>query len=55
MTTRKLLYLTLFCASTTIPAQWLPGRQAQLSATDACPQCSMQLVAPTIALNQLYL
>lgn len=56
MKTRKLLYLAIFSASTTLSPSLLPGVQpALLAQTDTCQHCPAQLVLPSISLSQLFL
>lgn len=55
MKTRKLIYLTLFSACTTLSPALLPvGQPALLAQADSCQHCSAQFVAPSISLGQLF-
>ncbi|SDS07749.1 hypothetical protein [Pseudomonas oryzae] len=56
MKTRKLIYLALFSACTTLSPALLSGGQSRLFAqADSCQHCPAQLVAPSISLGQLFL
>ena len=56
MKTRKLIYLAVFSACTTLSPALLPGSQpALLAQADSCQHCPTQFVAPTISLSQLFL
>lgn len=56
MKTRKLIYLAIFSASTTLSPSLLTGNlPALLAQTNSCQHCPAQLVAPSISLSQLLL
>lgn len=56
MKTRKLIYLAVFSACTTLSPALLPSSQpALLARADSCQYCPAQLVAPSISLGQLSL
>lgn len=56
MKTRKLIYLAIFSASTTLSPSLLTGNlPALLAQTNSCQHCPAQLVAPSISLSQLFL
>lgn len=56
MKTRKLIYLALFSASTTLSPSLLPvGQPALLAQADSCQHCPAQLLYPSISLGQLFL
>ena len=55
MKTRKLIYLAVLSACTTLSPTLLSASQpALLAQADACQYCSAQLVAPAISLDQLF-
>ena len=57
MKTRKLIYLAIFSASTTLsPALLSTGQLPLLAAqADSCQHCPAQLVTPSTPLGQLFL
>lgn len=56
MKTRKLIYLAVFSACTTLSPALLPvGQPALFAQADSCLHCPAQLVSPSISLDRLFL